>query len=72
MKNIENNSVEALKVCGYLLGGMLAATIGFFVENNNINKTISKNIYLIIRNTNINDSSNFEENIIQELNEEDL
>ncbi|MBQ3545526.1 MAG: helix-turn-helix transcriptional regulator [Lachnospiraceae bacterium] len=38
MKNIENNSVEALKVCGYLLGGMLAATIGFFVENNNINK----------------------------------
>lgn len=38
MKGIENNSAPAMRVVGLLLGGLLFATIGFFVENNNINK----------------------------------
>jgi len=38
MKGIENNTAPAIKLGGLLLLGILAATIGFFVENNNINK----------------------------------
>ena len=39
--------------------------IQFIEEKNNKNKSASKNIYLIIKNT----SENLEENIIQDLNE---
>ena len=39
--------------------------IEFIEEKNNRNKSASKNIYLIIKNT----SENLEENIIQDLNE---
>lgn len=38
MKGIENNTAPALQMAGLLIGGLLFATIGFFVENNNINK----------------------------------
>ena len=38
MKGIDNNTAPALQVAGLLLGGVLFATIGFFVENNNVNK----------------------------------
>lgn len=38
MKGIENNTAPAMQAAGLLLGGLLFATIGFFVENNNINK----------------------------------
>lgn len=43
--------------------------INFIEEKNNKNKSVSKNIYLIISNQSKNDSNKFEENIIQELNE---
>lgn len=38
MKGIENNTVPAMQLSGLLLVGLLFATIGFFVESNNINK----------------------------------
>ena len=38
MKGIENNTAPAMQVAGLLLVGLLFATIGFFVENNHINK----------------------------------
>lgn len=38
MKGIENNTAPAMQVGGLLLVGLLFATIGFFVESNNINK----------------------------------
>lgn len=38
MKGIENNTASAMQVAGLVLGGLLFATIGFFIENNNINK----------------------------------
>lgn len=38
IKGIENNTAPAMKLAGCLIGGILAATIGFLVENNNINK----------------------------------
>jgi len=38
MKGIENNTAPAMQAAGYLLGGLLFATIGFFIENSNINK----------------------------------
>lgn len=37
-KGIENNTLPALKVSGTLLAGVMFATIGFFVENRNVNK----------------------------------
>lgn len=37
-KEIENNTLPAMQVAGLLLVGLLFATIGFFVENNNVNK----------------------------------
>lgn len=37
-KGIENNSLPALKISGMLLAGVTFATIGFFVENKNVNK----------------------------------
>lgn len=43
--------------------------INFIEEKNNKNRSVSKNIYLIISNQSKNDSNKFEENIIQELNE---
>lgn len=48
MKGIENNTTPALQMSGLLIGGLLFATIGFFVENNNINKwNIDKQPYKI-------------------------
>lgn len=48
MKGIENNTAPALQMAGLLIGGLLFATIGFFVENNNINKwNIDKQPYKI-------------------------
>ncbi len=38
MKGIENNTAPAMQAAGLLLVGLLFATIGFFVESNNINK----------------------------------
>lgn len=38
IKGIENNTLPAMKAAGLLLGGLLFATIGFFVENHNVNK----------------------------------
>ena len=38
MKGIENNTFPAMKVAGTLMAGLLFATIGFFVENYNVNK----------------------------------
>ena len=38
MKGIENNTFPAMKVAGTLMAGLLFATIGFFVENHNVNK----------------------------------
>lgn len=38
IKGIENNTTPAMKAGGLLLGGVSFATIGFLVENNNINK----------------------------------
>ena len=38
VKGIENNTVPALKIGGFLLFVVLIATIGFLVENNYINK----------------------------------
>lgn len=43
MKGIENNTAPALQMAGLLIGGLLFATIGFFVENNNINKWSTDN-----------------------------
>lgn len=37
-KEIENNTVPAIKAAGALLGGALFATIGFLVENHNVKK----------------------------------
>lgn len=44
VKGIENNTVPAMKTVGLLLAGLLFATIGFFVENSNINKWQPNNI----------------------------
>lgn len=38
VKGIENNTLPAMKAAGLLIGGLLFATIGFFVENHNVNK----------------------------------
>lgn len=38
VKGIENNTLPAMKAAGLLIGGLLFATIGFFVENYNVNK----------------------------------
>lgn len=38
LKGIENNTLPAMKVAGTLMAGLLFATIGFFVENHNVNK----------------------------------
>lgn len=38
VKEIENNTAPAMKLGGVLFLGILIATIGFLVENNNINK----------------------------------
>ena len=38
LKGIENNTLSAMKVGGTLLGGLLFATVGFWVENYNVNK----------------------------------
>ena len=39
-KGIENNTAPAIKLGGVLILGMLFATIGFFIESNNIKKWI--------------------------------
>ena len=38
LRGIENNTIPAMKLSGFLLVGVFVATIGFFVENNNIRK----------------------------------
>lgn len=38
LRGIENNTIPAMKLSGLLLVGVFVATIGFFVENNNICK----------------------------------
>ncbi|MBR3825372.1 MAG: helix-turn-helix transcriptional regulator [Lachnospiraceae bacterium] len=38
VKGIENNTLPAMKAAGTLMAGLLFATIGFFVENHNVNK----------------------------------
>ncbi len=38
VKGIENNTIPAMKIAGTLMAGLLFATIGFFVENYNVNK----------------------------------
>ncbi len=38
IKGIENNTAPAMKLCGLLLLGIFIATIGFFIESNNIKK----------------------------------
>ena len=38
LRGIENNTIPAMKLSGLLLVGVFVATIGFFVENNNIRK----------------------------------
>lgn len=38
VKGIENNTLPAMKAAGLLIGGLLFVTIGFFVENYNVNK----------------------------------
>ena len=38
VKGIENNTLPAMKVAGTLMAGLLFSTIGFFVENHNVNK----------------------------------
>lgn len=43
--------------------------ISFIEEKNNENKSVSKNIFLIIKNEEKNNLENFEENIFQELKE---
>ena len=40
VKGIENNTLPAMKAAGCLLAGLLFATIGFFVENHNVNKWV--------------------------------
>ncbi len=40
VKGIENNTLPAMKAAGCLLAGLLCATIGFFVENHNVNKWV--------------------------------
>ena len=43
--------------------------INFIQEKNNKNKAASKNIYIIIKNNDLIKKENYEENILQELNE---
>ena len=38
VKGIENNTLPALKICGFLLFGIMSATIGFLLENSKIKK----------------------------------
>jgi uncharacterized membrane protein len=38
MKGIENNTAPAMKLCGLLILGVLIATSGFFIEDNQIKK----------------------------------
>ncbi len=38
VKGIENNTLPAMKAAGTLMAGLLCATIGFLVENHNVNK----------------------------------
>ena len=38
LRGIENNTMPAMKLSGLLLVGVSVATIGFFIENNNIRK----------------------------------
>jgi uncharacterized membrane protein len=38
VKGIENNTVPAMKLGGLLLVGVACATVGFFLENNQIKK----------------------------------
>ena len=38
VKRIENNTMSAMKVCGLLLLGIMSATIGFLLENNQLKK----------------------------------
>ncbi len=48
MKGIENNTLPAMKIGGALLGGLFFASVGFFVENHNVNKWApDKEIYRI-------------------------
>ena len=39
-RKIENNTAPAMKLCCFLLLGIINTTIGFFIENNNIKKWI--------------------------------
>ena len=39
-RKIENNTAPAMKLCCFLLLGVINTTIGFFIENNNIKKWI--------------------------------
>ena len=44
IKEIENNTIPAIKICGLLLLGMMIATIGFILDNNQIKKWNPANI----------------------------
>lgn len=44
VKEIDNNTLPAMKVCGLLLLGIMSATIGFLLENNKIRKWNPANI----------------------------
>ena len=60
LKNSSNNKLNKKYLKNY---------INFIQEKNNKNKSISKNIYLIIKKEIKNNTENFEENVFQELNE---
>ena len=36
-RHIENNSVPAIKLALFMIGGIISATIGYFIENHRIN-----------------------------------
>lgn len=53
MKGIENNTIPAMKICGWLLLGIVIATIGTVLEYNQIKKWNPENISYKINKTSI-------------------
>ena len=64
-----NQHIKILKNNQNSKNKYLKEYISFIEEKNNENKSVSKNIFLIIKCEEKNNSENFEENIFQELKE---